>query len=139
MMSESTLTPAGIFLLGGDGMDWLLPSLFSVVVGVIAFFLKKTMANSEKAMEEFKTEMKALRADSDAQLVQMREDFRKENAAIREDFRASMDSHGKRIDKLETAVSDMPYKYTLKEDFIRSMNAVDKKLDTIIDSVKKGG
>lgn len=112
-------------------MEWLPASIFSVVVGVIAFFLKKTYASFESKMSE-------LRADSDTQMSELRDDFRKENAAIRDDFKASMDSQGKRIDKLEIAIGDMPYKYTLKEDFIRSMSAVDKKLDTIIESLRKG-
>ena len=43
-----------------------------------------------------------------------------------------MNSQIKRIDKLEDTIRDMPYKYTLKEDFIRSMSAVDKKLDRIL-------
>ena len=95
-------------------MEWLPASIFSVVVGIIAFFLKKTYAN-------FETKMSEMRKDSDEKM-----------SCIREDFRISMNSQIKRIDKLEDTIRDMPYKYTLKEDFIRSMSAVDKKLDRIL-------
>ena len=84
-------------------MEWLPASIFSVVVGIIAFFLKKTYAN-------FETKMSEMRKDSDEKMSCLREDFQQESKAIR----------------------DMPYKYTLKEDFIRSMSAVDKKLDRIL-------
>lgn len=50
-----------------------------------------------------------------------------------------MDSLGKRIEKVENTIQDMPYKYTLKEDFIRSMSAVDKKLDKILTLVDRKG
>ena len=106
-------------------MEWLPASIFSVVVGIIAFFLKKTYAN-------FETKMSEMRKDSDEKMSCLREDFQQESKAIREDFRISMNSQIKRIDKLEDTIRDMPYKYTLKEDFIRSMSAVDKKLDRIL-------
>ena len=37
------------------------------------------------------------------------------------------------VDKIEEALMGMPYKYTLKEDYIRSMAMVDKKLDQILE------
>lgn len=109
-------------------MDWLPASIFSVVIGIIAFFLKKTYTSFESKMSE-------LRRDSDSKMTCLREDFQQESKTIREDFRISMNSQIKRIDKLEDAIRDMPYKYTLKEDFIRSMSAVDKKLDRILTAV----
>ena len=101
---------------------WAVGLATTTVIGIIAFFLKRTYTGFESKMAE-------LREDSNAQVRHAQEAFQKENAAIREDFRASMDSLGKRIEKVENTIQDMPYKYTLKEDFIRSMSAVDKKLD----------
>ena len=42
-------------------MEWLPASIFSVVVGIIAFFLKKTYAN-------FETKMSEMRKDSDEKM-----------------------------------------------------------------------
>ena len=56
-------------------MEWLPASIFSVVVGIIAFFLKKTYAN-------FETKMSEMRKDSDEKLSCLREGFQQESQAI---------------------------------------------------------
>lgn len=71
-------------------MEWLPASIFSVVVGIIAFFLKKTYAN-------FETKMSEMRKDSDEKMSCLREDFQQESKTIREDFRISMNSQIKRL------------------------------------------
>lgn len=100
---------------------WLPSALFTLVVGIIGFFLKRTMVSFESKMAE------------------QREDFHAEMESVRNDFRASMDTLGHRVGKLEDAIAEMPYKYTLKEDFIRSMSTVDKKLDMILDNQRGRG
>lgn len=47
-----------------------------------------------------------------------------------------MDDLEKELDDLR---SDLPFIYTTREDFIRTMNNVDKKLDKIHDSMIGGG
>lgn len=42
-------------------------------------------------------------------------------------------------EKLNKTISDMPYLYTLREDFIRSTANHDRKLDQIISLLVKGG
>lgn len=42
-------------------------------------------------------------------------------------------------EKLNKTISDMPYLYTLREDFIRSTANHDRKLDQIISLLAKGG
>jgi chromosome segregation ATPase len=48
-----------------------------------------------------------------------------------------------RVEKLEKEMnnlkSDLPFIYVTREDFIRAMNNVDKKLDKIYDGMVKGG
>lgn len=41
----------------------------------------------------------------------------------------------KRIDKLEEEVKDMPLKYALRDDFLRSVANQDKKLDKVLDQI----
>ncbi len=101
--------------------NWLPSALFTLTVGIIGFFLKRTLKSFEDKMAE------------------QREDFHQEMESIRKDFKDSMDTLGHRVDKLEDTISDMPYKYTLKEDFIRSMSSVDKKLDQILDNQRGRG
>ncbi len=101
--------------------NWLPSALFTLTVGIIGFFLKRTLSSFERKMAE------------------QREDFHQEMESIRKDFKDSMDTLGHRVDKIEDTISDMPYKYTLKEDFIRSMSSVDKKLDQILDNQRGRG
>lgn len=101
--------------------SWLSSALFTLTVGIIGFFLKRTMNSFESKMAE------------------QREDFHQEMESIRKDFKDSMDTLGHRVDKIEDTISEMPYKYTLKEDFIRSMSTVDKKLDQILDNQRGRG
>lgn len=42
-------------------------------------------------------------------------------------------------EKLDNLKSDLPFIYTTREDFIRTMNNVDNKLDKIYDAQLKGG
>ena len=120
-------------------MEWLPASIFSVVVGIIAFFLKKTYAN-------FETKMSEMRKDSDEKMSCLREDFQQESKAIREDFRISMNSQIKRIDKLEEKTGndiqnirheindikgDFATTFVLREDFFRSMNGVEDRMKII--------
>lgn len=42
-------------------------------------------------------------------------------------------------DKLNKTISDMPFLYTLREDFIRSTANHDRKLDQIIELLTRGG
>lgn len=42
-------------------------------------------------------------------------------------------------EKLENLKSDLPFIYTTREDFIRTMNNVDSKLEKIHDVLLKGG
>lgn len=101
--------------------SWLPSALFTLAVGVIGFFLKRTLSSFE------------------AKMAEQREDFHAEMESVRNDFRASMDTLGHRVGKLEDTIAEMPYKYTLKEDFIRSMSTVDKKLDMILDNQRGRG
>lgn len=110
---------------------WLPEAIFSIVVGILGFFVKKTVSDNEKSMaqqrQDFKHEMK-----------QQRDDFHNELEAARAEFKSAMNGQERRILKLEDTVGDIPYKYTQKEDFIRFTTSVEKKLDTIIHNQRKG-
>lgn len=99
---------------------WLPSALFSLVVGILGFFFKKTLT------------------DFQHQMATQREDFSQEMEQVRKDFKSSMDSQSRRLDSVEETLRRMPFTYTLKEDFIRSMSSVDRKLDQIID-MQRGG
>lgn len=108
-------------IMGVKGVPtWLLSAIFSLVVGILGYFIKKTLDNFSKGQEA------------------QREEFKAELKHQREDFREALDTQGRRLDSVEETLRRMPFTYTLKEDFIRSMSSVDRKLDQIIDMQRAG-
>jgi Mg2+ and Co2+ transporter CorA len=104
---------------------WIATTVLGLLVGALGWFIKKQisdiMAGAAQNREEFSAQMRQTRAD-----------FQSKMEDIRNDFKAAIENQDKRFEKIESAINDMPYKYTLKEDFIRSMGSVEKKLDQII-------
>lgn len=110
---------------------WLPSALFTLGIGIIGYFIKRTV-------NDFEAKMTEIRMDFRHQAAEAQKEFREENAAARNDFREGLEAMGRRVDKIEEALMGMPYKYTLKEDYIRSMAMVDKKLDQILEYQRKG-
>lgn len=98
---------------------WLLSAIFSLVVGILGYFIKRTLDNFSKSQEA------------------QREEFKIELKQQRDDFREALDTQGRRLDKLEETFQRMPYTYTLKEDFVRTMTQVDSKLERILESLSR--
>lgn len=66
--------------------------------------------------------------------------FVKRNQDKMEKRMAAQEQRSREIEeKLNKTISDMPYLYTLREDFIRSTANHDRKLDQIISLLAKGG
>lgn len=66
--------------------------------------------------------------------------FVKRNQDKMEKRMAAQEQRTREIEeKLNKTISDMPYLYTLREDFIRSTANHDRKLDQIISLLAKGG
>lgn len=73
----------------------------TLIVGALAFFLKRTLSTLEEADRRNAQDIEKVRTD------------------------------------LADLKSDLPLIYTLREDFIRVMNNVDKKLDELISTRKE--
>ena len=81
--------------------------LCTLVVGALAFFIKKTLTNLEKADEK-----------NTAQIVAARQEAADKIAKVEE--------------KLNDLKADLPLIYVTREDYIRVMDRIEKKLDQII-------
>ena len=85
-------------------INWVLQTVTMVGVGIIAYFSKTTV-------NEIKQQIK-------------------DNALKVNVVENKMDGLEKELNELK---SDLPFIYVTREDFIRTMNNVDKKLDKIYD------
>lgn len=99
--------------MDGKWAFWLATTIIGLMISGLVFFIKKQFSDLEKANEQ-------IHADS----VQARE---KLNARIE-----------KLEMKLQTTIEEMPYKYTLREDFIRAVSGLERKIDKILDALSAG-
>lgn len=89
---------------------WGVTVVVGLMISGLAFFVKKLIQDVEKSNDKnYQESVKARAILSD------------------------------RIDKLESklqsTIEEMPYRYTLREDFIRAVTGLDAKLDKILDKV----
>lgn len=92
---------------------WVVTTVFTLLLGALSWFVKRTL-----------------------------DELRKENETIRKEFARQFDTHAARMDKLEAKLQEtietMPYKYTLREDFIRAVSGLERKIDKILDCLSAG-
>lgn len=94
----------------------VISALVGVAVGIISYFLKRTMSSLDRC--EIEVQKKADRGELTA---------------------ARTDLQG-RIDRLDRDIVDIREDYITKEDFFREQAKTDRKLDMIIDILmQKGG
>lgn len=94
---------------------WL--SLFAnaiptIIIGIIGFFIKRTLTQFEQQMKEQKAHLEKQQADQK-----------------------------ERVDELDKQLNEfiqkMPYQFTLRDDFIRAVAGFDSKLDKILDRLNQ--
>ncbi len=95
-------------------LSWVIQSATMLGIGVIGYFLKTTV-----------TEMKEQIKLNNQRVDQTEEKMEKKIVELKKE--------------LEDLRSDLPFIYVTREDFIRTMNNVDNKLDKIYDGMLKGG
>lgn len=93
----------------------VVSTIIAIVVGIISYFLKRTMETLDKCEES--VQCKADRADV---------------TAVRTDMQ-------NRVDRLDRDVASIRTDYITKEDFFREQAKTDRKLDQIIQILMKGG
>lgn len=89
---------------------WVGTTIIGLMISGLVFFLKKQFADLEKGNEK----------------------NRQESMQARKEINDRID---KLEIKLQSTIEEMPYRYTLREDFIRAVTGLDAKLDKILDKV----
>lgn len=92
---------------------WAVTTVSTLLIGALAWFIKRTL-----------------------------DELRKENETIRREFAKQFDTQAARMDKLESKMQEtietLPYRYTLREDFIRAVSGLERKIDKVLDAVSAG-
>lgn len=95
-----------------DKWIWVVQLIITVIIGVIAYFLKETKNAIDKDIQDNKKDI---------------EENKNEINSIKKEFNEFKEN--------------IPFHYVLRDDFIRSITNIDKKLDKIYDTIaltKKG-
>lgn len=93
-------------------LSWILQTITTLAIGAIAFFLKGTMNDIKEGIKQNDLKVKEL----DVRLSKDIEDLK---------------------DELHDLKSDLPFVYVLREDFIRSLNNVDSKMNNMDNKLDK--
>ena len=93
-------------------LSWILQTVTTLAIGAIGFFLKGTMADIKEGIQKNDLKLKELEVKLSSKIDQAEKD-------------------------LNDLKSDLPLIYVLREDFIRSLNNVDTKMDNIDNKIDK--
>lgn len=89
-------------------LQWVYSIIITCVLGIIAYFLKETKKGLDEKIKDVVAEICKVKTDASAEINKVKEEFNQ--------FK-----------------SEMPLVYVLRDDFIRAMGNVEKKLDKIYD------
>lgn len=93
-------------------LSWVLQTITTLAIGLIAFFLKSSMSDIKEGIKKNDLKIK----ETEVKLTKDIEDIK---------------------DELHDLKSDLPFVYVLREDFIRSLNNVDTKMGNIDNKIDK--
>ena len=93
--------------------NWIMQTATILLLGIIAFFLKDTLAEIKKNIAENATRQENFENKTLGEINNLRCEF-------------------------NNLKSDLPFVYVTREDFVRSLNSIDSKLDKIYYGSKGG-
>lgn len=112
----------------GEIAWWAIGIVVTIIIGVIAYYLKWERQQQDKQNTAMLEAMSKLSSDFDMGLDK-----------IRHEMTETQNASNKRVEKLEQKLNDFieaaPYKYTLRDDFIRALGGVELKLNKILDNL----
>lgn len=93
-------------------VSWLIQTAILLAIGAIGYFIKGTMTDIKKGIKDNDLKIKEVEVKASKDIKELR-------------------------DELNEFKSDLPFIYTLREDFIRSLNNVDSKMNNMDSKLDK--
>ena len=117
--------------------EWIITTAITLGIGVITYFLKRTMKQVDDQgarIQELINQM-TTKADSKEQNTKMEGQIQK----IRDDY-TPKEMHRKDFDECRNDIKEIRATYLTRDDFIREINKMDRKLDQMLEiMIKKVG
>lgn len=114
--------------------EWIITTVVGIGLGIISYFLKRTMNQVDKQGEKIISlgNEAATKEDLKENTEELKKDIRK----IREDY-TPKDIHQKEFDECRTDIKQIRADYITKDDFIREISKMDRKLDQMLEMMLK--
>lgn len=124
-----------IFFYEEMGMtEWVITTAVTLGIGIISYFLKRTMNQSDKTVQKLQAVEQS--AVTKEELKENRKELQEEINRIREDYTPKK-THEKDFDECRKDIKDIRASYLTRDDFIREMNKMDRKLDQMLELMMK--
>ncbi len=126
--------------------EWVITTAITLGIGAITYFLKRTMSQVDKVVSELqevkrggaaKSELKETADGLKSEMKEETDELKTEIKQIREDYTPRR-IHEKAFDECRKDIKDIRANYLTRDDFIREINKMDRKLDQILTSVLNG-
>lgn len=115
--------------------EWVITTAITLGIGAITYFLKRTMLQVDKVVSELQEVKRGGAAKSE--LKEETDELKTEIKQIREAYTPRR-IHEKAFDECRKDIKDIRANYLTRDDFIREINKMDRKLDQILTSVLNG-
>lgn len=124
-----------IFFYEEMGMtEWAITTAVTLGIGIISYFLKRTMSQLDKTIQKLHAvEQNAVTKE---EFKENRRELQEEIKRIREDY-TPRNTHEKDFDECRKDIKDIRAHYLTRDDFIREMNKMDRKLDQMLELMMK--
>ncbi len=99
---------------GGISITVIFQIICTLAVAVFGFFIKRELKRLDDADKNNEQEIKEAKKDLDTKLTDLKDDYNKYKA-------------------------EMPFNFVTRDEFIRAMTNLDRKLDKIYDCIAKKG
>lgn len=113
--------------------EWVITTAIMLGIGVITYFLKRTMNQVDS--QGTKIQEMSTKSELKEQVARLDTDIRK----IRDDY-TPKEMHRRDFDECRSDIKQIRENYLTKDDFIREVSKMDRKLDWLVErSTRQGG
>ncbi len=110
--------------------EWVITTAITLGIGVITYFLKRTMNQVDHQGQEVRKIAGNTVTKND--MKETTEELKRDIREIRDSY-TPKDVHTKAFDECREDIKHIKSEYLTKDDFIREINKMDRKLDRMLE------
>lgn len=119
-----------------EWIQWAVNLLVVSGIGLIGYLAKRMLNQIDKKLEALEKQQTERQAETERKIIGELERFRAEDDKRHGKTEERM---SKVEDRLNKTLQELPALYVMREDWLRTSSAIDRKLDKITDILIRGG